>query len=123
MDALAGTERELLAEHFSRQRLLADQVHLDAMAVAVIDRAMNEGADVEVTAELAVDPVQHIEIETRGDAGGVVIGVVECPLVLLEIDADHHAGAFAQNGARALEEFAGLARLEIAKCRARKKAD
>src|SRR5271168_1079136 len=98
-------------------------MHLDAMTVAVIDRAMDERADVEIAAEFAVDPVQHIEIEARRDAGGVVIGIIKGALVFLEIDADHHSPPFAQNRARALEESAGFARFEIAKRRTREKAD
>src|SRR5580700_6196614 len=98
-------------------------MHLDAMALAVIDRAMDERADVEIAAELAVDPVQHIKVEARRDAGGVVVGVVKGALVLLEIDPDHHSGAFAQNRAGALQERAGFTWFEIAKRRAREKAD
>src|SRR5262245_17897559 len=93
MDALAGAERELMAEHAHALRLAADQVHLDAMAVAVVDRAMDEAGEVEIAAELAVDALQHIEVEARGDAGRVVIGVVERALVLLQIDADDHLRA------------------------------
>ncbi len=68
-------------------------MHLDAMAIAVVDRAMNERANVEITAQFAVDAMEHIEIEARGDARGIVIGVIKHALVLLEIDADHHPRA------------------------------
>ena len=71
----------MMAEH-ARAVLAADQVHLDAMAVAVIDRAVGEARQVEIAAELAIDALQHIEIEARGDAGGIVIGVVQRALVL-----------------------------------------
>src|SRR5690242_21264875 len=73
MNAFAGAERKVMAEHAHALRLAADQVHLDAVAVAIIDRAVKEARDVEIAAELAVDALQHIEIEARGDAGGIVI--------------------------------------------------
>src|SRR5436190_8076499 len=73
VNALAGTEREVMAEHADALRLAADQVHLDTMAVAVVDRAVDEAGEVKIAAELAVDALQHIEIEFCGDAGGVVI--------------------------------------------------
>src|ERR1700689_3062279 len=97
-------------------------MHLDAMAIAVIDRAMDERADVEIATEFAIDPVQHIEIEARGNAGGVVIGVIKGALVFLQIDTDHHPRVFAQNRASAFQERAGFTRFEIAKRRAGKKA-
>src|ERR1700752_1937991 len=68
VNALARPEREVMAEHAHALRLAADQVHLDAMAVAVVDRAMHEAGGIEIAAELAVDALQHIEIEARGDA-------------------------------------------------------
>src|SRR5215213_4473164 len=104
-------------------RLLGDQVHLDAMALAIVNRAVHEGGNVEIAAELAVDADQNVEIEPRGDAGGVVIGVVKHPLVLLEIDADDHLRALAQNVAGAAQEGARFVRLEIAERRSRKESD
>src|SRR5262245_25167477 len=68
VNALARAEREVMAEHAHALRLAADQMHLDAVAVAVVDRAMHEARKIEIAAELAVDAFEHIEIETRGDA-------------------------------------------------------
>src|SRR4029079_7432695 len=104
-------------------RLFGDQVHLDAMTLAIIDRAMHEGGNVEIAAEFAVDANQDVEIELRGDAGSIVIGVVKYALVLFEIDTDDHLRAFAQNLPRAAQERARLVRLEIAERRSRKEPD
>src|SRR4051795_8652193 len=82
VDALARAEREAGAEQAHGLALLADQVHLDAVPLAIVDRAMGEGGKVEIAAEFAIDPYQHIEVEARGDAGGVVVGVVEQTLLL-----------------------------------------
>ena len=83
---------------------------------------MNAG-EVKIAAELAVDAHQHIEIEARGDAGGIVVGVVENALVLLEVDADDHLRAAAQNVARGAQEGGRFMRLEIAERRSREKPD
>ncbi len=118
-----GRNVEAGAEHAHGLLLLAEQVHLDAVPLAVVDRAMGEGGEVEIAAELAVDADQHVEIEARGDAGRIIVGVVKHALVLFEIGADDHLRALAQDIAGAAQEGAGLMRLEIADGRARKEAD
>ena len=50
------------------------QAHLDPLALAVEERDVLEGVDVEVGVELAVEHVQDVEVELRGDAGAVVVG-------------------------------------------------
>src|SRR3569832_2896400 len=42
VDALALPEREARAEHAYRLALLADQMHLDPVLVAIVDRAVRE---------------------------------------------------------------------------------
>jgi len=39
---------------------------------AIVDRAMGERANIEIAAQFAVDAVQNVEIEARGNAGGIV---------------------------------------------------
>ena len=82
---------------------------------------MNAGG-VEIAAQFAVDADQHIEIEARGDAGGIVVGLIQHALVLFEIDADHHLRIFSQNVAGAAQETAGLMRFEIPQRRPREKS-
>ena len=82
-----------------------------------------KAGEVEIAAELAVDAHQHIEVEARGDAGGIVIGVIQHALVLFEVDADDHLRAFAEDLAGAAQEGAGFMRLEIAERRSREEAD
>src|SRR5258708_13128259 len=52
-----------------------------------------------------------------------MIGVIQYALVLLEIDADHHLRAPAQDVAGAAQKSARLMRLEIAERRSREEAD
>ena len=69
-------------QHLDALALEAGQMHLDARALAVEEGVMLEAAEVEVGAELAVDARQQIEIELRGDALLVVIGLLQhlrCP--------------------------------------------
>ncbi len=70
-----------------------------------------------------VDADQHVEIEARGDTGGIVVGLIQHALVLFEVDADHHLRAFAQDLAGAAQERAGFVRFEISKRRSREKSD
>ena len=67
--------------------------------------------------------MEHVEIEARGDAGSIVIGLIQHALVLFEIDADHHLRALPQNVAGAAQETTGFMRLEISKRRAWEKSD
>src|SRR5713226_5698370 len=80
---------------------------------------MPEGGEVEIAAELAVDAMEHVEIEACGDAGLIVVGLIQHALVLFEIDADHHLRALPQDVAGAAQETAGFMRLEISKRRSR----
>src|ERR1700722_10163698 len=121
MNAFAGPERKTSAQHPHGLVGFADQMHLDAMAFAVEDRAVGKRRKVEIAGELAVDAGQQVEIETRGDAGGIVVGGVERPFVLFEIDTDQHLRTAPQNTAGAAQEAAGLTRFEIAERRAWKK--
>ena len=50
-------------------------MHFDAVALAVVEGLVAELVEIEVGAELAVDAGQEVEIELRGYAGGVIIGV------------------------------------------------
>jgi len=69
----------------------------DPVTLAVVDRAVGERAGIEIAAQFAVDAMEHIEIEARRDARGIVIGVIKHTLILLQIDADHHPRAFPQD--------------------------
>lgn len=123
MDALAGPEREAGAQQSNGLVLLAEQMHLDAVPLAIVDRAMAERGQVEIAAEFAVDPHQDVEVEAGGHAGRIVIGIEQHALVLFEVGADDHLRAAAEDGAGAPQEGLRLVRLEIANGRAREEAD
>src|ERR1700694_6331562 len=98
-------------------------MHFDAMAIAVVNRTVNERTNVEIAAQFTVDAMEHIEIEARRDARGIVICVIQHTLILLQIDANHHPRAFPQDAPGAATEGAGFVRLEISKPRPRKTPD
>ena len=49
-------------------------VHLDAAFVGVPAGAVDEGVEVEVGVEIAVEAGEDVEVEGGGDTGGVVVG-------------------------------------------------
>src|SRR5665811_166641 len=78
-------------------------MHFDAVSLAVIDRAMHEGREIEIASELAIDADQDVEVEAPGDAGGVVVGFIQHAVVLFEIDANHHLRVVSQDLAGAAQ--------------------
>jgi len=70
-----------------RVRGAADQVHLDALVVAIPCGAMIEGTQVERSAQLAVDSDEQILVERGGHSKRIVIGELQVALRLDEIRA------------------------------------
>src|SRR5262249_35294205 len=77
MDGLAGRELYHVTGNVDRLPPPAHEMHLDAAALAVVERPMAERLDIEVGSELAIDAREQIEVELRGHACGIVIGGVE----------------------------------------------
>ena len=123
MDGLAGIEAEGLSEHVHALRRARDQMHLDPAAADVVARFVREGVEVEVGAELAVDPDQKVAVEGRRHAVGIVIGRKQRREVLLAVDADDHRRVPAERRAHPAQERERLVRPEIADRRAGKEAD
>jgi hypothetical protein len=67
---------------------LRAQAHLDPLALAIEERNVLEGVDVEVGVELAVDHAQDVAIELGGHAGGVVVGGLDDRRVLDQVGAE-----------------------------------
>src|SRR5436305_2019387 len=123
VNGFAGAERETAAQDPDRLRLAADQVHLDAMTLAIVDRTMRERGSIEIASKFAIDAVEQIEIETRGNASLIVVGLVQHAIVFFEVDANYHTGVLAQNVAGCTQERAGFVRFEISDRRPRKDSD
>ena len=77
MDGLAGTELDRLLAEPDLLPLGAGKMHFDAVTLVVVKGVVLEGSEIEIGAQLAVDPGEQIEIEFRGYAFGVVVGAVE----------------------------------------------
>ena len=76
MDALAGAEADGATGDGDDLVGEALDVDLDASRLRVVERCMLESVEVEIGIELAIDALQQVEVEGRGDALLVVIGGV-----------------------------------------------
>src|SRR4029453_10917784 len=93
VDRLAAREGEAAAGERDDLIAAAHQVHLDPALAAVPERAVIEGGDVEVGAELAVDAVQQVAVELGRDTERVVGGRLEDGARLAQVDADQERAA------------------------------
>src|SRR5262245_36734109 len=88
VNGLAGCELDNAASDVDLLLPGAHQMHLDAPALAFVERPMAERIEIEIGGKLAIEAHEQIEVELRGHALGVVISSVENAGVLDEIDAD-----------------------------------
>src|SRR6266851_5251269 len=123
MDPLALREGEAAARDGHGLRAQALEVDLDTAFSGVVDGLVGEARKVEIGLELAVHAAQQIERELGGDAGLVVVGVVQAAWILFEIDPHHQRAGRSQERTGAAQEGGGLGGLEIADGRAREKAE
>ena len=122
MDRFAAVEAHLHREGVDANRLLlaADEMHLDPASLFIQKRAVLELGQIEVTAELAIDPGQQIQIEGRSHAEGVVIGRFDDPFRLLQIRPQQHRISSDQNPPDIAKHFCGRVEIEIANARSEK---
>ena len=123
VDALPLLKVDRDPAHPDRLTTPADEIHFDSGIVAIVNRKVREGLEIEIGLELAVDPDQEIEIEFRGDSGRIVVRGDEDAFVLFEVDADDETRVWAENPRRLGQEFPGLGVAEVADRRARKETD
>ena len=76
-DALALCKRKSVAVDHDLLRPAADEILLDAAFPLGVLRFVTKAAYVELSAQLALDARQQIEIDRRRDALAVVIGLVD----------------------------------------------
>ena len=94
-------------------------MHLDSARAFVEEGAVAEQRRVEVGAELAVETIEHVEVELRRDAVGVVVRRVQDARVLPPIDAEQHHAVVAERLPHAREECDRLGGMEVADRRSR----
>ena len=115
MDRFAGVEGEAVRADVHRLPGERYQVHLDAARSGVVEGIVREAPQVEVSAQLAIDAPEQVQVEGRGDALRVVVGGMQDVGVLLQVHAHQHpAGLAARHG----EEGLRLLGREIADGRA-----
>src|SRR5690242_1584109 len=93
LDVLALVEGDVELECLDAGlvRVTRVEAHLDPLTLLVVDRAMIEPLRVEIPFEVRVDHVQHVAIELRRDAGGVVVRRLQALAVLHEVGAHQQA--------------------------------
>ncbi len=74
MNRLTLSEAELHPGDVDDLGLLADQMHLDAFLGSDVVSPVPKLVEIEVRIELAVDSLEEVEIERRGDAPAIVVG-------------------------------------------------
>ena len=80
----------------------------------VVEGDVVEARRVEIAVEIGVDDVQHVAVELRGHAGGVVVGGLERRPVLDQVGADQEPVVGPEHRAHAAQERAPLAAVEVA---------
>ena len=93
-------------------------MHFDARVRRVPHRPVAKRADVEVGAELAVDPDEQIEVERGGHAERIVVRQEQLPLRLDEIRAKQKRVAAPERPGEAPEQGFGRRGIEVADVRA-----
>ena len=81
-------------------------------------RLMIERGEVEVAAELVVDPHEKVLVERGGHAERIVVGEQQVALRLDEVGAEQEKVARGERRADAIEELRGRWRIEVADVRA-----
>ena len=92
----------------------ADQMHLHARLVPVPHRAVPEGVDVKVAAELSVDPHEQVPVERRRHTERVVVCQQQLAFRLDQVDADEEVVAWVECGSNTAKERVGARPIEIA---------
>src|SRR5258707_11962666 len=115
MEAASSDPRGLVGE--------ALQIELHPPLFLAVEGQMLEPAGIEVAAELAIDPLQEVEVEGGVEPGAVVVGALENGSVLLEVGPDQHLALGSEQLGAMGEKTHDRLRLEIADRRSRKKPD
>ena len=90
------------------------QPHLDAVVGLVPTGHVGEPLGHEVGPQVAVEDVEHVPVELRGDAGGVVVGGDQAVAVLHHVGAEQERVTGVHQRGQAVEEGRALVRCEVA---------
>src|SRR6266446_8484103 len=115
MESAAGDGCGLIGE--------ALEVELHPALLFAVEGEVLEPCDIDVAAELAIDPLQEVEVEGGVEPGAVVVGALENGSVLLEVGPDQHLPLGAEQLGAMGEKTHDRLRLEIADRRSREKPD
>src|SRR4029450_12294452 len=124
-DSFCGNQIQIEIDGLDSRSLRArgHEVHLDSGLLCVPERAMLDSGDVEVSAQLSIDPREKVQVERRGDTQGIVIGEQEVALRLHQVGADQQRIALVQNGTDASKNRFRARPIEVADVRAEKQGE
>src|SRR6185503_14492213 len=90
VNQLADVKLNFEVELFDSHALLGAtlDINLDPADRVVVESPMPESAQIERTAQLAINPRQHVEIECRRDTERVVISSFENRGIFLQVRAE-----------------------------------
>ena len=97
-------------------------MHLDPVALGVVEGPMREGGEIEIRAELPIGAGEDVEVERGRHPRGIIVGRLEDAAVLDEVDADDEDGPRAEKPPGEVQERPCGFGLEIADRRAREEA-
>src|SRR5438876_11456376 len=98
---------------------VADEVHLDAACLFVIDGTMLKGPEVKVSAELAIDAGQNVPVEGCGYAARIIVSRLQGGPIFAEVNAHEQAVARSHRLADPAQEASRFQALEVADIRAK----
>ena len=100
----------------------ANEMHLCAAFLRVKKREMSKSAEIEVSIQFTINPLEKIEVETPGYSLDVVIRAGEGIHALDQIDPKNEHRSFAQYLSNMLQQTCGIVRFKVPNCRSRKEA-
>src|SRR5690606_28349007 len=101
----------------------AQESHLDATMLGVVERVVLERGDVEIRAEIMVQAPQHVQVELGGHSLHVIVRALQNGRGLVQVDTDEHPAGIAAQRSDTPQERGCLERLEVADARPGKKCD
>ncbi len=74
---------------------LTDELYNHTALVFVVTRAVREFANVEICSVIAIQVLQHVEVEFSSHARRIIVGVLNHLGIFLQVDTNHQSAILA----------------------------
>ena len=120
MDRFPGFEAEALSDAFDRHCLClqADQIAFNSAGKDVVAGIKPKFPNVKVASQLAINPLQKIEVKGGGNTPAVIISLQHQVDVFFEVETDQHDVAIVKGIPEAAQKMLCLGAVEVADVRA-----